>query len=73
MTRRVAIDQLRITGIAGRAPTRAEIEAALARALADRTAGAAPKAASIRDGRIALPTGATLADAARAVAAAVRK
>ncbi|MBR0680165.1 hypothetical protein GXW74_06680 [Roseomonas eburnea] len=66
MTRRVTIGTLRITGLAGAAPTRAEVEAAVRRALAQRV----PEQARPGAWRVAQPAGATLDQAAGAAAQA---
>lgn len=59
--RRVAIERLRITGLAGRAPTRAEVEVALRSALAaaDPAASADPPR-RIEGGRTLAEAGAAL-------------
>ena len=62
---RVVIDRLRILGLQGRAPTRAEVEAALRQALASR--GATPVA---QDRRVTQPAGTTLGGATEAAVAA---
>ncbi len=66
--RRVMIERLRITGLAGRAPSKPEIEAALTRAFAAQpgTPSIAPR------GPVTLSHGATLGDAAVAAARSVR-
>ena len=65
MTRRVVIDTLRLTGLTGPAPTRAEVEAAVRRALAARPA---QRGAPVR--RVDRPHGTTLASAAEAAVGA---
>ena len=67
MTRRVVIDTLRISGLAGPAPARAEVEAAVRRALAARPAHTV---AGAPVHRVERPTGTTLAGAADAAAGA---
>lgn len=67
MRPRVTIDTLRIAGLAGRAPTRAEVEAALRQALA--TQPIAPRTATAVN--VWRPHGTTLDAAARAAADAI--
>lgn len=67
MTRRVTIGTLRIAGLAGAAPTRAEVETAVRRALA----GHAPEQARPGTRRVTQPAGTTLDQAAAAAASAV--
>ncbi|WP_439578153.1 hypothetical protein [Elioraea sp.] len=62
----VAIRRLRINGLAGRAPSRAEVEAALRRALAQGVPDTTPPAAALR-----IDGGRTLGQATDAVAAAI--
>lgn len=66
MTPRVTIGTLRITGLAGAAPTRVEVEAAVRRALEYR----APGEAWPGPHRVAQPAEATLDQAASAAARA---
>lgn len=62
--RRIVIERLRIAGLTGRPPGRAEIEAALKRALAAKTVVPEPPPRRVSGGH-------TLADAASALATAL--
>lgn len=66
MKPRVTIDRLRIRGLAGRAPTPAEVEAAVRQALSGPIAPRAATAINLRQ-----PHGTTLDAAARAAADAI--
>ncbi len=63
----VAIKRLRIVGLAGQKPSKADIAAEVARAFAD-----APPTGTTPRGPLALPHGASLAEAANAAARSVR-
>jgi hypothetical protein len=60
---RVVIDRLRIQGLQGRAPTQAEVAAAVRQALAGRG-----PVAQVTDQRVTRPSGTTLSGAAQAAA-----
>jgi hypothetical protein len=69
MTRRVVIDRLRIAGLAGAAPTRAQVEAALRQALGAQPLGAV---LPVQAHRTPMPAGTTLDGALRAAMAPLR-